>query len=208
MNWWATGGIRNSQVNRLRVNMQLHKWVQAFPLVCQHCAIKTAFPSCKTGKKYSQRMDLLLLTRISISKWGNFLLGASGSQKAEKTKNSLNCSVKRGSLRSRTLESKRDREGSGASNQPTLVLIIMMGMIKLRCHFPRFISSSLLSKFINMKLKNLPCYIWETFFHNLDEYQCLGKWKINSNCLVPSRVQARLPLCSSTVSPYLESIPA
>lgn len=143
---------------------ELHKKVQAFPLVHQHCAIGTALPSCKAGQKYPLWKDLLLLTRISISKWGNFCLGASGNHNAEKTKTSPNHSVKRSSLRGRTLESKREQEGSVASNQPTLALIIMTSMIKLRCYLSRFISSSLLSKFINMKLKNLSCCIWGTFF--------------------------------------------
>lgn len=141
-------------------------------------------------------MDLLLLTIIPISKWGDFWLGASRNHKAERTKNSLNYSVKRSSLRNRTLQRTRGKEGSVAGNQ--LALIIMMDRMKLRCHFSRFISSSLLSKFINMELKSLSCRIWGTYFflHNLYEYQCLGKWKINSSCLVPRGAQAGF-LCAA-----------
>lgn len=141
-------------------------------------------------------MDLLLLTRIPISKWGDFWLGASGNHKAERTKNSLNYSVRRSSLRNRTLQRTRWKDGSVAGNQ--LALIIMMDRIKLRCHFSRFISSSLLSKFINMKLKSLSSRTWGTsfFLHNLYEYQCLGKWKINSSYLVPRGVQAGF-LCAA-----------
>lgn len=63
------------------------------------------------------------------------------------------------SLRNRSSQRVREKEGAVPSNQAMLALIIMMGRIKWRCHFCRFISSSLFSKFINMKIKRLSCCI-------------------------------------------------
>lgn len=174
--------------------------------MCQYCAIKTPFPSCKAGQKYPQWMDLLLLTRIPISKWGDFWLDASGNHKAVRTKNSLNYSVKRNSLRKRTLQRMREREGSVASKQPTLAHITMMVRIKLRCHFSRFTPSSLLSKFRNTKLKSLSCCIWGPFFFFLI---CMNTSAWESEKLIATvwcQAQRRLPLCSSAVSPHLQNL--